>query len=126
MLFSYFPNALAAETAIVSATAVFIHQRSQHVVGTGAVSQSVEEVDGHAVVPTGEGQLVVVRCRAKEFYRLLAYVQHPWGRIVVILIMLVPICVGSHTQPHAVVGISGSASDGEPPASSSVLWYPAS
>ena len=66
MLFSYFPNALAAETAIVSATAVFIHQRSQHVVGTGAVSQSVEEVDGHAVVPTGEGQLVVVGGLAEQ------------------------------------------------------------
>ena len=38
--FSYFPYVIAAETAIVSATAVFTHQRSQHVVGTGAVSQS--------------------------------------------------------------------------------------
>ena len=55
------------------------------------------EVDGYAVIPTGEGQLVVVRCLAKEFYRVLAYVQHPWGRIVVILIMFAPIRVGSHT-----------------------------
>lgn len=100
--FSYFPNALAAETAIVSATAVFIHQRSQHVVGTGAVSQSVEEVEGYAVIPPGKGQQVVVGGLAEQHHLLPACRYYPRQRVVIEGIMRYALLVATCAEPYLI------------------------
>ena len=99
-------DTLTAQLTVIAATAVFVHQGAQHVVSPRAIGQGMEEIEGYAVLPTGECQQVVVRLGAEQHGRLLRRHHYPRLRVILQGIVLKAVVADRFSQPHAIVWVT--------------------
>ena len=99
-------DARAVQRAVIAPAAIFVEQCAEYAVGSGAVSQRIEPVEGYAVIPPGKGQQVVVGCLAEQHHLLPACRYYPRQRVVIEGIMRYALLVATCAEPYLMIGVS--------------------
>ena len=103
---TYYTNVRTTQSHIIAAVTILIEQRAKDVVGPRSVSQTVEEIDGDAVVPIAKRQQMVVRLRANQLHRLFTFADHPRLAIVFIHKIFRAGIIFLYVELHLIVWIS--------------------
>ena len=91
---------------IIAAAGIFIKQGAQDVIGSCAVGQAVEEIEGDAVIPVAECQQMVVRLWTNQPHGFFSFAGYPRFAVVFIHEIFRAFSISPNAEFHLIIWIS--------------------